>query len=162
MFKIGDKVVYPMHGAGIIEGIEKKEILGEIKEYFILRLPLKNMKVMLPVDNIDNIGLRAIIDETEVQNVLDLLLKGISDMPQNWNRRYRANMERVKSGDIFDVVEVVRDLLIMDNEKGLSTGERKMMNNSKQILISELVLASKYTEKDIEDIIKDYLKKGRH
>ncbi|BEP30159.1 CarD family transcriptional regulator [Helicovermis profundi] len=159
MFKIGDKVVYPMHGAGIIESIEKKEILGEIKEYFILRLPLKNMKVMLPVDNIENIGLRPIIGESEVQSVLDLLLKEISDMPQNWNRRYRANMERVKSGNIFDVVEVVRDLLIMDNEKGLSTGERKMMTNSKQILISELVLASDYDEKELEKIIKSYLKR---
>ena len=97
MFKIGDKVVYPMHGAGIIEGIEKKEILGEIKEYFILRLPLKNMKVMLPVDNIENIGLRSIIDESEVQSVLDLLLKEISDMPQNWNRRYRANILEINT-----------------------------------------------------------------
>jgi len=154
MFSIGDKVVYPMHGAGVIDGIEEKEILGEVKSYFILRLPLKNMKVMLPVDNIENIGLRNIVTSDIVEEIFLIMEEGKSDMPQNWNRRYRANLEKIKSGDITDVATVVRDLMILDKEKGLSTGERKMLNNSKQILTSELVLASDYVEKDVEDIIK--------
>lgn len=159
MFNIGDKVVYPMHGAGVIEGIEEKEILGEIKKYFILRLPLKNMKVMLPVDNIENIGLRNIIDTNIVEDIFVIMEKEKSEMPQNWNRRYRANLEKIKSGDIVDVAIVVRDLMILDSEKGLSTGERKMLNNSKQILVSELVLASDYIEKDVEEKIKSAIEK---
>ncbi|MGB3367212.1 MAG: CarD family transcriptional regulator [Acidaminobacteraceae bacterium] len=155
MFNIGDKVVYPMHGAGVIEGIEEKEILGEIKKYFILRLPLKNMKVMLPVDNIENIGLRNIVTTDVVEEIFVIMEGEKSEMPQNWNRRYRANLEKIKSGDITDVAIVVRDLMILDKEKGLSTGERKMLNNSKQILVSELVLASDYIEKDVEDKIKN-------
>lgn len=154
MFNIGDKVVYPMHGAGIIEGIEEKEILGEIQKYFILRLPLKNMKVMLPVDNIENIGLRSIVSMDVVNEVFDIMADSKSKMPQNWNRRYRANLEKIKTGDIIDVAMVVRDLLILDNEKGLSTGERKMLNNAKQILVSELVLASDLNEKEVEGKIK--------
>lgn len=155
MFNIGDKVVYPMHGAGIIEGIEEKEILGEIQKYFILRLPLKNMKVMLPVDNIENIGLRAIVSMDVVNEVFDIMADCKSKMPQNWNRRYRANLEKIKTGDIMDVAMVVRDLLILDKEKGLSTGERKMLNNAKQILVSELVLASDLNEKEVEGKIKE-------
>lgn len=153
LFRVGDKVVYPMHGAGIIDGVEKKEILGEEKEYYILRLPLKNMKVMLPIDNADYLGVRDIVDLDTVDNVMDVLRDGISDMPSNWNRRYRANMEKVKSGNILEVAGVVRDLLIMDNEKGLSTGERKMLMSTKQILISELVLTTGKNDKEIEKLI---------
>ncbi len=159
MFNIGDKVVYPMHGAGVIEGIEEKEILGEIKKYFILRLPLKNMKVMLPVDNIENIGLRNIISAELVEGIFTIMEEVRSEMPQNWNRRYRANLDKIKSGDIADVAIVVRDLMILDKEKGLSTGERKMLNNSKQILVSELVLASDYPEKEVEERIKKAIAK---
>ncbi len=114
MFKIGDKVVYPMHGAGIIEGIEEKEILGKNKRYYIVRLPTKNMKVMLPTDNIENLGLRDVVEETAIDEVFDKLSGEQSEMSSNWNRRYRNNMEKVKSGDILDVAEVVRDLEIMD------------------------------------------------
>ncbi len=96
MFQIGDKVVYPMHGAGIIEGVEEKEILGETRKYYVLRLPLKNMKVLLPVDNIDQLGLRTIISADQVKGVFGVLEEDISAMPQNWNRRYRSNMEKVK------------------------------------------------------------------
>merc|ERR1712065_97977 len=99
MFQIGDKVVYPMHGAGIIQGIEEKEILGETRQYYVLFLPLKNMKVLLPVDNADKLGLRLIIGDVEVDNVFGVLAEDQSQMPQNWNRRYRSNMEKVKSGD---------------------------------------------------------------
>lgn len=157
MFHIGDKVVYPMHGAGIIEGVEEKEILGETRKYYVLRLPLKNMKVLLPVDNIDQLGLRSIISEEQVKGVFGVLEEDISSMPQNWNRRYRSNMEKVKSGDIYEVADVVRNLMLMDREKGLSTGERKMLTNSKQILVSELCLANDSTEKEILKLIDDAL-----
>lgn len=158
MFQIGDKVVYPMHGAGIIEGVEEKEILGETRKYYVLRLPLKNMKVLLPVDNIDQLGLRTIISSDQVKGVFGVLEEDISAMPQNWNRRYRSNMEKVKSGDIYEVADVVRNLMLMDREKGLSTGERKMLTNSKQILVSELCLAKDSTEKEILKLIDDALK----
>ncbi len=153
MFHIGDKVVYPMHGAGIIEGIEEKEILGEKREYYILKLPLKNMKVLLPVDNVESLGLRNIIDEEDVDSVLAVFKEDLGAMSQNWNRRYRSNMEKVKSGDIYEVADVVRNLMLMDREKGLSTGERKMLTNSKQILVSELCLAKKSEDQEILEMI---------
>jgi CarD family transcriptional regulator len=154
MFQIGDKVVYPMHGAGIIESVEEKEILGETRKYFVLRLPLKNMKVMLPVDNVQSIGLRDIIQDSVLEEVLNVLKEEGIELQQNWNRRYRNNMEKVKSGDIFEVAMVVRDLMHMDREKGLSTGERKMLNNTKQILVSELVLVTEQNEKEVETMIE--------
>ncbi len=157
MFNIGDKVVYPMHGAGIIEGVEEKEILGETREYYILKLPLKNMKVLLPVDNVEALGLRSIIDEQDVKSVFAVLEEDISAMPQNWNRRYRSNMEKVKSGDIYEVADVVRNLMLMDKEKGLSTGERKMLASSKQILVSELCLAKKTDDQEILQMIDSAL-----
>lgn len=125
MFKVGDKVVYPNHGAGTIVGIETKNILGEEKKYYIMKLPIGDMKVMIPVEKVEEIGVRNIIDEEEADNVLKLLKGDKSKMSQNWNRRYRANMEKLKTGDIYEVGEVVRNLTIRDHEKGLSTGEKK-------------------------------------
>lgn len=153
MFNIGDKVVYPMHGAGIIESIEEKEILGMKRKYYIMKMPLGDMKVMIPLDNVNDIGLRQIISMTEVDQVIAVLNDDISKMPKNWNRRYRANMDKIKSGDIYEVAMVVRNLTLRDREKGLSTGERKMLANAKQILISEIVLAGGMQEKDVEDLI---------
>jgi len=155
MFNIGDKVVYPMHGAGIIESIEEKEILGQKRKYYILSLPLRNMKVMIPLDNVDAMGLREIISEEEVEQVIAVLNDDESKMPQNWNRRYRANLDKIKSGDIYEVAIVVRNLMLRDKEKGLSTGERKMLNDAKQILISELALANGSDEMAIEQLIND-------
>lgn len=155
MFNIGDKVVYHMHGAGIIESIEEKEILGDKRKYYILKLPLRNMQVMIPLDNVDAMGLRDIISEQEVEQVIAVLNDDKSKMPQNWNRRYRANMDKIKSGDIYEVTEVVRNLMLRDKEKGLSTGERKMLNNAKQILVSELVLVNDSDEDSVEQLIND-------
>ena len=149
-FNIGDKVVYPMHGAGIIEAIEEKEVLGEKHRYYIMKMPIGEMKVMIPMDNVEEIGLRQVIDDEGVEKVYHILRGSVSKMSQNWNRRYRANMEKIKSGDIFEVAEVVRNLAIRDREKGLSTGERKMLDNARQILISELVLAQGATEEQVE------------
>lgn len=141
MFNIGDKVVYPMHGAGIIEAIEEKEILGERQKYYVMRMPIGDMKVMVPLKNVENIGLREVIDDSTVDKVLERMKKRDVKDTLNWNRRYRANLDKMKSGDIYEVADVVRSLMVRDEEKGLSTGERKMLENAKQILISELALA---------------------
>ncbi|MEW6033067.1 MAG: CarD family transcriptional regulator [Bacillota bacterium] len=153
MFSVGDKVVYPMHGAGIIEAIEEREILGRRKTYYIMRLPLGDMKVMIPTDNVEEIGIRDIISREEVHKVIEVLKNDKTKMSSNWNRRYRANMQKIKSGNIFEVAEVVRNLQRRDMEKGLSTGERKMLSNAKQILISELVLADNIEEEKARELI---------
>lgn len=155
MFSVGDKVVYPMHGAGVIEAIEDREILGRRKTYYIMRLPLGDMKVMIPTDNVVEIGLRDIIDRDEVKQVIAVLKDTKTKMSTNWNRRYRANMQKIKSGNIYEVAEVVRNLQLRDMEKGLSTGERKMLSNAKQILISELVLAENIDEDKAKELIDD-------
>ncbi|MBH8604813.1 CarD family transcriptional regulator [Thermoactinomyces sp. CICC 10522] len=141
MFNIGDKVVYPMHGAGIIEAIEEKEILGERQKYYVMRMPIGDMKVMVPLNNVENIGLREVVDHSTVDKVLERMKKRDIKDTLNWNRRYRANLDKMRSGDIYEVADVVRSLMVRDEEKGLSTGERKMLENAKQILISELALA---------------------
>lgn len=157
MFNIGDKIVYPMHGAGIIEGIEEKEILGKKRKYYVMRLPLGNMKIMIPIDNTENIGLREVIDEDQLTEVVEILKGSKSKMSQNWNRRYRANMDKIKSGDIYEVAEVVRNLVLLDEEKGLSTGERKMLNSAKQILVSELSLVRNLSEEEAENMLQGIL-----
>lgn len=158
MFNIGDKVVYPMHGAGIIEGIEEKEILGEKRKYYIMQMPIGDMKVMIPVDNVEEIGIREIIDREDLERVIDILKGDSTKMSQNWNRRYRANMEKIKSGDIFEIASVVRNLMLRDAEKSLSTGERKMLNSAKQMLISEIVLVSDSNQEEAERIIDESIK----
>lgn len=130
-----------MHGAGVIESIEEKEILGERQQYYIMRMPIGDMKVMVPLKNVENIGLREVIDDNTVELVLQRMRQEEDDDSTNWNRRFRANLDKMKTGDIYDVAEVVRSLMRRDGEKGLSTGERKMLDNAKQILISEFVLA---------------------
>ncbi|SHF09209.1 transcriptional regulator, CarD family [Seinonella peptonophila] len=153
MFNIGDRVVYPMHGAGIIESIEEKEILGERQKYYVMRMPIGDMKVMVPLNNVENIGLRGIVDGETAQSVLEHMRTQEEHDSANWNRRYRANLDKMKSGDIYDVAEVVCALMLRDNEKGLSTGERKMLDNAKQILISELVLAKDVREEQAFEMI---------
>ena len=140
MFNIGDKVVYPMHGAGIIEAIEEKEILGSRKKYYVMKMPVGEMKVMIPTENSCRIGIREVVDAKAVEKVLQILQGEQGEMSSNWNRRYRSHLEKIKSGNIYQVAEVVRNLIRRDREKGLSTGERKMLENAKQILVSELFL----------------------
>ena len=154
MFKIGDKVVYPMHGAGVIEAIEEKEVLGETRQYYILRLPVGDMKVMIPISNCKEVGLRQVIDDDGVQQVFHILRGQSTGMSDNWNRRYRANLEKIKSGNIYEVAEVVRNLVKRDKEKGLSSGERKMLENARQILISELVLATELGEDKTKSMVE--------
>ena len=157
MYNVGDKIVYPMHGAGVIESIEEREILGEKQNYYIVRMPVGDMKVMIPIKNVKSIGIREIIPNKEVDKVLDILKGHEINVTSNWNKRYRENMVKIKSGDIYEVADVVRSLMLRDRVKGLSTGERKMLNSAKQILISELVLARGIDQVEIESIIDDYL-----
>lgn len=151
MFDVGDKVVYPMHGAGIIESIEEKEILGEKRKYFIMKMPIGEMKVMIPVDNVEEIGIREVVEEEKLEEVLEELKIGMTKMPQNWNRRFRLNNDRIKTGDILEITAVVRNLMILDIEKGLSTGEKKMLSSATQMLYSEMVLS---TDRDVDSIEK--------
>lgn len=155
MFNIGDRIVYPMHGAGIIENEEVKEILGEKRRYFIMRMPIGDMKVMVPVDNVEEVGVREIIGKEEMKEVIEVLKGRRTDMPQNWNRRFRLNMDRIKSGDIYEIAAVVRNLMLLDSEKGLSTGERKMLNDAKQMLISEMVLVCELNLEEIEELVAE-------
>ena len=157
MYNVGDKIVYPMHGAGVIESIEEREILGEKQNYYIVKMPVGDMKVMIPTKNVKSIGIREIIPNKEVDKVLDILKGHEINVTSNWNKRYRENMVKIKSGDIYEVADVVRSLMLRDRVKGLSTGERKMLNSAKQILISELVLARGIDQVEIESIIDDYL-----
>jgi CarD family transcriptional regulator len=157
MFNVGDKIVYPMHGAGVIESIEEKEILGEKQNYYIVKMPVGDMKVMIPIENVEDIGIREVINAKDVDKVFAVLQNQEVNVSNNWNKRYRENMCKIKSGDIFEVADVVRTLMIREKEKGLSTGERKMLNSARQILISELVLAKGMEQYEIEDIINDYL-----
>ncbi|NLX63945.1 MAG: CarD family transcriptional regulator [Clostridiaceae bacterium] len=155
MFSIGDKIVYPMHGAGIIESIEEKEILGEKKRYYVMKMPIGDMKVMIPINSVDSIGIRDVIDKNDADKVFESLKEKCTQQTSNWNKRYRENMSKIKSGNIFEVAEVVKSLLTREKRKGLSTGERKMLNSAKQILISELVLAKNMSPVDVEDIINE-------
>lgn len=155
MFAIGDKVVYPMHGAGIIESIEEKEILGERKQYYVMRMPVGDMKVMIPINNAGCIGIREIINRKDADAVFDSLKGQSHEENSNWNKRYRENMNKIKSGNVFEVADVVKSLILRERRKGLSTGERKMLNSAKQILISELVLAKNMSPGDVEELINN-------
>ena len=152
MFNIGDKVVYPMHGAGIIEGIEEKSILGEKQNYYIIKMP-GEVKVMVPTAKASEVGVRDIIDTNTASKVFKVLETNSTQMSASWNKRYRDNMEKMKSGDIYEVADVVRNLSFKQKEKGLSTGEKKMLLNAKQILVSELTLAENSKKEDIEDMV---------
>jgi len=152
MFNVGDKIVYPMHGAGTIDSIEEKDILGEKQSYYILRMP-GGVKVMVPTAKAEEVGVRSIIDKSSADKVISVLEQNETDMDKNWNKRYRDNMDKMKSGDIYEIADVVRNLSFKQKEKGLSTGEKKMLNNAKQILVSELVLAEHASQEEVEEIV---------
>ncbi len=157
MYNVGDKIVYPMHGAGVIESIEEREILGERRSYYVMKMPIGDMKVMIPTLNVDGIGIREIINDTEADRVFAILGEQNGAVNSNWNKRYRENMTKLKTGSIYEIADVVRSLMIREKEKGLSTGERKMLNSARQILISELVLAKGANQFEIESRISYYI-----
>ena len=160
MFKVGDKIVYPMHGAGTIESIEEKEVLGETQKYYVMKMPVGDIKVMIPTKNAEMIGVRDVIGNETAKGVLDVLSKNTSVVNSNWNKRYRDNMEKMKTGDIYEVAEVVRTLTFKQKEKGLATGEKKMLSNARQILVSELVLAEATDKENVEQMINDKIEES--
>ena len=155
MFNVGDKIVYSMHGAGVIDSIEEKEVLGEKRQYYILKMP-GEVKVMVPTANAENMGVRNIIDKNGAKKVLSILEKDETQMSDNWNKRYRDNLEKMKTGNVYEVADVVRNLTFKQKEKGtLSTGEKKMLDNAKVILVSELALAENSSNDEIEQLVEN-------
>lgn len=159
MFHIGDKIVYPMHGAGVIEDIEKKEILGKVKDYYILKMPLGDLKISIPLDKIGDMGIRSVVSDDEVNAAKEIISEGKGKMPKNWNRRYKENLEKLRSGDIYEISSVFRDLYILDRDRGLSMMEKKLLNTSKKMLVSEVAIVDDMspteTEKNLISLINE-------
>jgi CarD family transcriptional regulator len=146
LFEVGDKVVYPHHGAGTIVSKEAKIVLGKQREYLTIKILHNEMTVNVPCDNADKVGLRGVIDQRMVDVVVRALSGGSTEMPKNWNRRFKHNRDKMKTGDILELAEVVRNLALRDHEKGLSTGEKQMYVKAKKILASELMYAKDMDE----------------
>ncbi|OUN25024.1 CarD family transcriptional regulator [Pseudoflavonifractor sp. An85] len=157
MYQIGDKVVHPMHGAGVIDSIVRKKVAGKVQDYYLLKLSAGSMMVMIPTEHSDEIGVRPVVSGQEATHILTAMEDIQVDMTQNWNRRYRENMLRIKSGDLLEVAKVVKGLMMRETQKGLSTGERKMLHSAKQILISELVLAQSMPYEAVEERVNKVL-----
>ncbi len=163
-FEIGDSVVYPHHGAGKVLRKEMKEVLGCSREYLTIKILHNDMTVMVPTENAALAGLRRVIDEETVQKVLAVLKDECSEMPKNWNRRFKHNRDKIKTGDIYELAEVVRNLAIRELQKGLSTGEKQMFTRAKKILSSELMYALAMNEDEVEDHLTEVLESssGNH
>ncbi|MCQ2552351.1 MAG: CarD family transcriptional regulator [Clostridia bacterium] len=155
MYQIGDKVSYPMHGAGLIQRIEDREILGEQRSYYIVHIEHGNMDVMVPVVGCEKVGLRPIVKSSVIDAVLKALGGKSKEMDINWNRRNRDNMERLKTGDLVEVAGVIRDLVRVDRAKKLSTGEKKLLSNAKIILASEMSMVLSKTEPEVMQMIEE-------
>lgn len=155
MYSVGDKVVHPMHGAGTIEEIKEMEIIGARRQYYVVRFAIGNMVTSVPIDSAQSIGIRPIIDKTEAKKVLQSFRDVKIEDDNNWNTRQRENLTKIKSGDIFQVLAVVKDLMYRDKTKGLSTSERKTLGSARQIVVSELVLSEVADVSDIESIMND-------
>jgi len=157
VFRKGDTVVHPEHGAAVIEELRDREFLGEKRKYLVLRVAYGDLTLMIPVDSTDEVGLRQVVSKSEVKKVLAVLREDESVMAANWSRRFKNNMEKLHSGDPYQVAEVLRNLAIRDREKGLSAGEKRMIQKARQILISELSYATGKTEEDAETMIDEVL-----
>jgi CarD family transcriptional regulator len=156
-FQIGDNVVYPHHGAGVVLKRESRDMMGESKDYLTIKILHNDMTVMVPCENAEVAGLRRVIDEDAVRRVIDVLTGEVSEMPKNWNRRFKYNREKIKTGDVYELAEVVRNLAIREWEKGLSTGEKQMYTRAKKILASEFMYALDKDEDGAEEYIDGLL-----
>jgi CarD family transcriptional regulator len=157
LFEVGDKVVYPHHGAGTVVKKEKREILGQTREYLTIQILHNDMTVNVPVENAEQVGLRTVIDEDLVNMVVKALTGGSTEMPKNWNRRFKHNRDKMKTGDIFELAEVVKNLSLRDHEKGLSTGEKQMFVKATKILASELMYAKAVDEDEAAEWLEGVL-----
>ncbi len=153
MFQIGDKIVYPMHGAGIVKAIEEKEILGEKRQYYVIQMPINDMQVMIPMGKASHSGIRLVVDTSTLEDVLFSFEHGESDKSLPWKQRYRVNMEKMKTGEIQEGAEVVRDLMRKHKEKALNTSEKQMLDTARKIFISELALIKGLTENQATDLL---------
>jgi len=153
VYEVGDQVVYPHHGAGKVVKKEQKEVLGEKREYLTIKILHNDMTVMVPCENAGKAGLRRVIGEEDVERVISVLRDDVSQMPKNWNRRFKHNRDKIKTGDVFEIAEVVRNLAIREADKGLSTGEKQMYTRAKKILASELMYALEMEEGEAEEHI---------
>jgi CarD family transcriptional regulator len=159
-FEIGDNVVYPHHGAGQVIKKEQKDIMGEKRQYLTIKILHNDMTVMVPCENAGKAGLRRVIDEETVKKVLAVLSDDVSEMPKNWNRRFKHNRDKIKTGDIMELAEVVRNLAIREQDKGLSTGEKQMYTRAKKILASEMMYAVDKDEDQAEAYLDDILSRA--
>jgi CarD family transcriptional regulator len=157
LYDVGDKVVYPHHGAGTVVKKEKREVLGQQREYLTIKILHNDMTVQVPSENAEKVGLRRVIGEKEVGVVLKALTGVSTEMPKNWNRRFKHNRDKMKTGDILELAEVVRNLALRDREKGLSTGEKQMFVKAKKILASELMYAKDMDEETCADWLEEVL-----
>jgi CarD family transcriptional regulator len=157
LFQVGDKVVYPHHGAAIIKGLEEKEVYGQRKQYFVLRLSYGDLTLMVPADNTEEVGIRDVIARDELDKVFKVLRSKECRMPTNWSRRFKTHVEKLRSGDIYQVAEVVRNLARREKEKGLSAGEKRMLSKARQILVSELTFAADVEEQEAEKMLDQVL-----
>ncbi len=157
MYAIGDRIVHPMHGAGVVEDIVTKRINGTAREYYIFRAPGAKIMVMIPLESCEEIGVRPVVDERSAQRVLEEFPILKTDPQVNWNKRYRDNMLRIKSGNLTEVSRVVKGLMLRERKKALSTGERRMLNAARQILLSELVFATGRTESQLSTVLDEMI-----
>jgi CarD family transcriptional regulator len=157
IFDEGDNVVYPHHGAGVVLKKESRDLMGETRDYLTIKILHNDMTVMVPCENAHRAGLRRVIGEDDVKRVIDVLTGEVSDMPKNWNRRFKYNREKIKTGDVFELAEVVRNLAIREWEKGLSTGEKQMYTRAKKILASEFMYARDTDAEGAEEYIDGLL-----
>ncbi|SFP12345.1 transcriptional regulator, CarD family [Oscillibacter sp. PC13] len=151
MFSVGDLVVHPMHGAGIINAIVEEKVAGSTQDYYVFKMPVGGLLLKIPTANSHSIGLRTIIAPAEAERLLNAIPSLELEQTSNWNKRYRENMDRLKSGNLYEVARVIKALMLREQVRGLSTGERKMLHSAKQILLSELVLSQKTSYQDMED-----------
>lgn len=156
-FTVGDTVVYPHHGAALIESIEERLIKGEKREYLVLRVAQGDLTVRVPADNVDLVGVRDVVNQEGLDHVFNVLREPFTEEPTNWSRRYKANLEKLASGDVIKVSEVVRDLWRRDKDRGLSAGEKRMLVKARQILVSELALAEQVDEPKAETMLDEVL-----
>lgn len=154
MFQIGDKVFYPMHGAGTIKAIEEKEVLGSKKEYYVINIPISKMDIMIPMDKMQSSGVRSVVDRKTMKDIIfDFQhMEPHSTLP--WKERYSSNLEKLKTGDVLDSVEIICDLLFRSKEKALNTSEKQMLNQARRNVISELILVADFTEKQAANLLK--------
>lgn len=157
MLRVGDKVIYPQHGAAVVKGTEEKEVLGEKRKYYVLRLTYGDLTLKVPTDNTELVGIRDVIARDELDKVFKVLKVKECRMPSNWSRRFKTHLEKLRSGDIYQVAEVVRNLARREKEKGLSAGEKRMLSRAKQILLSEVVFAADVNEAEAENMLDKVL-----